>query len=121
MTDKTIYAKIIKRDDEKRMVYGYASTEGRDSQGEVIKSDAMKNALPDYLVWSNVREMHQASAVGKTKSAEIDEGGLYISAKSSMTPPGRKCAKKSIPALASAGACSSAIPTTTASSPTSSW
>lgn len=76
-----IFATIIKRDDEKRMVYGYASTEAMDSQGERVSKAAIEAALPDYMRWANVREMHQASAVGVTKSAEIDEKGLYIQAK----------------------------------------
>lgn len=76
-----IFASIIKRDDEKRMVYGYASTEAMDSQGERVSKAAIEAALPDYMRWANVREMHQASAVGVTKSAEIDDKGLYIQAK----------------------------------------
>jgi HK97 family phage prohead protease len=76
-----IFASIIKRDDEKRLVFGYASTEALDSQGERISKAAIEKALPDYMRWANVREMHQASAVGSTRSAEIDDKGLYIQAK----------------------------------------
>jgi len=76
-----IYADIIKTDDEKRMVYGYASTEALDSQGEIVRKDAIEEALPDYMRFGNVREMHQASAVGVTKEASIDGKGLYLAAK----------------------------------------
>lgn len=76
-----IYAKITKRDDETRMVYGYASTEALDVQGEVVTKAAIEAALPEYLKFSNIREMHSSSAVGVAKSADIDDKGLYISAK----------------------------------------
>ncbi|MGH6990793.1 MAG: DUF6582 domain-containing protein, partial [Stellaceae bacterium] len=34
-----------------------------------------------YMAWANVREMHQASAVGVAKEANVDDKGLYIGAK----------------------------------------
>ena len=76
----TFYAPIEKTNDEQRMVYGYASTEALDSQGEVVKKEALSNAIDDYMKWANIREMHQPSAVGKTKKAQIDKKGLYIAA-----------------------------------------
>lgn len=76
-----VYANITKVDEEKRMVYGYASTEALDSQGEVIKREAIERALPDYMKFGNIREMHQPSAVGKTKEATMDDKGLYIGVK----------------------------------------
>jgi phage head maturation protease len=81
--DKTLqfYAPIEKTNSETHMVYGYASTEALDSQGEVVKRDAMKAALDDYMKFANIREMHQPSAVGKTKKANIDSKGMYIAAK----------------------------------------
>ena len=80
--DKVIlYAPIEKTDEEQRMVYGYASTEALDSQGEVVKVDALKKAISDYMRFANIREMHQPSAVGKTKKAQIDAKGMYIAAK----------------------------------------
>jgi phage head maturation protease len=73
---------ISKADDEKRMVYGYASTPDLDSQGEIVALDALKAALPDYLKFPTIREMHQPSAVGTTKQAVIEDGkGLFIGAK----------------------------------------
>lgn len=72
---------ITKIDDEERMVYGYASTPDLDSDGEVIKIDAMERALPAYLKFPTIREMHQPKAIGTTKSAEIDSKGMYIGAK----------------------------------------
>ena len=70
------FAPISKVDDEQRMVYGYASTDTKDSQGDVVKLDAIEKALPDYMRFANIREMHTMSAVGVAKSAEVDEKGL---------------------------------------------
>jgi phage head maturation protease len=76
-----LYAPITKIDEEQRMVWGYASTEARDDQGEVVKKDALAAALPEYLKLGNIREMHQLSAVGKAKEAAVDEKGLVLGAK----------------------------------------
>lgn len=81
MDKVTFYAPIEKADEEQRMVYGYASTEALDSQGEVVKKEALSSAIDDYMKWANIREMHQPSAVGKTKQANLDEKGMYIAAK----------------------------------------
>jgi HK97 family phage prohead protease len=75
------YAAISKVDDEQRMVYGYASTDTKDSQGDIVKLDAIEAALPDYMKFANIREMHTMSAVGVAKSAEVDDKGLYLAAK----------------------------------------
>lgn len=75
------FAPITKVDDEQRMVYGYASTEALDSQGEVVERSAIIDALPEYMRFANIREMHTMSAVGVAKAAEVDDRGLYIGAK----------------------------------------
>jgi HK97 family phage prohead protease len=72
------YGAITKRDETKRLVEGYASTEAVDSDGETILRSGLKEALADYMAWANVREMHGASAVGVAKEAVIDDRGLYI-------------------------------------------
>jgi len=76
-----LYATITKTDAEQRMVYGYASTEALDSQGEIVRREAVEAALPDYMRYANIREMHQPSAVGIAKDAAVDEKGLYLAAK----------------------------------------
>jgi phage head maturation protease len=76
-----IYLPIAKVDAASRMVYGYASTEARDDQGEIVKREALADALGDYMKFGNIREMHQLSAVGKAKNAEVDDKGLYLGAK----------------------------------------
>ena len=75
------YAPIAKVDTEQRMVWGYASTEAEDDQGEVITRDALAAALGDYLKFANIREMHQMSAVGIAEEAGVDDKGLYVGAR----------------------------------------
>ena len=72
---------LSKADDEQRIVEGYASTEALDCQGEIIKREAMERALPDWLKFGNIREMHQPSAVGVAVTAEHDDKGLKLCAK----------------------------------------
>ena len=78
MTIKRRYAKIEKTeklDDGTLKVWGYASSEAVDSDGETITSDAMKAALPDYMKFGAVREMHQNKAAGTAIEAEVQEDG----------------------------------------------
>jgi HK97 family phage prohead protease len=75
-----LYAPITKIDEAEHMVFGYASTEALDSQGEIVKREALEAALPDYMRFANIREMHQPSAVGVATEAEMDERGLYLAA-----------------------------------------
>jgi phage head maturation protease len=76
-----LYAPIAKIDEAQHMVFGYASTEALDSQGEIVKREALEAALPDYMRFANIREMHQPSAVGIATEAEMDERGLYLAAR----------------------------------------
>lgn len=73
-----LFTNINKVDDEKRMVYGYASTGVLDSQGDIITTDAMEKAFPDYMKFANIREMHTDSAVGIVKEFSFDENGTFI-------------------------------------------
>lgn len=75
-----VFADITKVNDEQRMVYGYASTTSLDSQNERISKSALEKALPDYMRFANIREMHQNSAVGTAEEATIDDKGLYLCA-----------------------------------------
>lgn len=75
---KDLYASICKTDvqpDGSLHVWGYASTEARDSAGEVVTANAMRAALPDYMKWGAVREMHQPKAAGTALEAYIDNDG----------------------------------------------
>src|SRR5205085_7326327 len=75
------YWPIAKVDAEQRMVWGYASTEAEDDQGETVSRDALAAALDDYMRFANIREMHQPSAIGVAKEAAVDDKGLYLGAK----------------------------------------
>lgn len=73
-----LYAEISKTeklDDGTLKVWGYASSEAVDSDGETITADAMKAALPDYLKFGAVREMHQPMAAGTAIEAEVQADG----------------------------------------------
>ena len=75
---KKLYADIFKTEDQEDgtiKVWGYASTDAKDSDGEVITADAMKAALPDYMKFGAVREMHQNTAAGTAIEASVDEEG----------------------------------------------
>ena len=91
MNDFRRFIEFTKKDEDQRIVGGYASSEALDSQGEIVEKDAIARALPGYLGemdqitgkfrYGNLREMHQLSAVGKTMKARIDDKGLYIEGK----------------------------------------
>lgn len=75
---KRLYGEISKidpQDDGTVKVYGYASAETKDAQGDTVKAEAMRAALPDYLKWANVREMHDAKAAGTCIEAEVQDDG----------------------------------------------
>jgi HK97 family phage prohead protease len=75
------YWPIAKVDAEQRMVWGYASTEAEDDQGETVTRQALAAALDDYMQFANIREMHQPSAVGVATEAAVDDKGLYLGAR----------------------------------------
>ena len=78
MALKKLYAdlsKVEEQDDGTIKVWGYASTAAVDSDGETVTADAMKAALPGYMKWGAVREMHQAKAAGSAIEAEVQDDG----------------------------------------------
>jgi HK97 family phage prohead protease len=76
-----LFAPIAKIDETQHLVFGYASTEMLDSQGEIVRKEAIEAALPDYMRFANIREMHQPSAVGVAHQAALDDKGLHLAAK----------------------------------------
>lgn len=68
-------SKVEEQDDGTIKVYGYASSEAVDSDGEVIKAEAMQAAIPDYMKFPAVREMHQPSAAGTGIVMKVEEDG----------------------------------------------
>jgi len=72
------YAEICKvepQEDGTIKVYGYASSGAVDSDGETITPEAMKAALPDYMKFGAVREMHQPMAAGTALEAAVEDDG----------------------------------------------
>ena len=68
-------AKVEEQDDGTIKVYGYASSEAVDSDGEVIKADAMQAAITDYMKFPAVREMHQPIAAGTGIVMKVEDDG----------------------------------------------
>ena len=73
-----IYGEITKveaLDDGTIRVTGIASTGAIDDADERVLPEAMKAALPAYMRFGALREMHGLSAAGATLSAEVTEDG----------------------------------------------
>jgi hypothetical protein len=69
------FEKVEKQDDGTMFVSGVASSEAVDADGETITTEAMKAALPDYMKFGAVREMHQPIAAGTALKCEVGEDG----------------------------------------------
>ena len=91
MTDFNFFLPIAKIDQEKRTVSGYASTPTKDSDGEIVSLDAIKMALPSYLEYGNIREMHALKAVGVAAETNVDKKGLFLTAYISDDQAWKKC------------------------------
>jgi hypothetical protein len=76
VAEPLLFAKITKAiplDDGSLEVHGIASSEDRDDQNEIIRSDAIRSALPDYLKFPAVRLQHRSDTpIGTT--LEVDVG-----------------------------------------------
>jgi HK97 family phage prohead protease len=75
----TFFAPLRKVEDvdDGIMVTGIASTESRDSSGEIILASAIKKALPAYKKYPAIREMHRStSAAGRAVEIEVDDDGV---------------------------------------------
>ena len=73
-----LYAEIAKmeaQDDGTVKVWGYASSEAVDSDGEVIAAEAMKAAIPGYMKFGAVREMHGSNAAGTAIEINVEDDG----------------------------------------------
>lgn len=90
------FCKISKVNEEQRIVEGYASSENPDTQrgmwkgviyeGDLVKGSAIAAALPDYMNWANIREMHQPSAVGVAVTAEVIKGEIDVDGEKLLNP-----------------------------------
>jgi hypothetical protein len=81
MSDFQTYMPIVKVDKERRTVTGYASTPAVDGDGEIVTLEAIRDALPKYMDYANIREMHALKAVGVAQEANVDKKGLFLTAK----------------------------------------
>jgi phage head maturation protease len=64
----------------KNIVWGFASTDAIDKQGDIVFKKALENALTEYARWRNIREMHQSKTVGIAKHVVLLKKGLLIGA-----------------------------------------
>lgn len=80
-----LYAEISKveeQDDGTIKVSGIASSETIDAAGETITADAMRGAIPDYMAFGAIREMHDSKkAAGTALECSVgDDGRTYLEA-----------------------------------------
>jgi hypothetical protein len=95
-----------KIDDEKREVWGVATTEALDSQGEIVDYEASKKAFEDWTdqfvrisageTMGNIREMHQPKPVGKLIAYKPDDATkrIMVGVKISRSPAGDEAWQK---------------------------
>ena len=50
--------KVEPQDDGTVRVYGIATSEALDEQGEIVRADAIRAAIPNYMRFPALREMH---------------------------------------------------------------
>lgn len=74
-----LYVPFVKMDEEQRLVYGLATDETPDIDGEVVDYAATKAAVADWSQWRNVREMHGPSAVGVAEEIMLDDTAKSLS------------------------------------------
>ena len=75
------FEKAEKQEDGTIIVSGIASSEALDNDGEVIKADAIAAAIPDYMKFANIREMHQPKAAGTAIEISVmDDGRTFLKA-----------------------------------------
>ncbi len=77
------YVPFSKVDEDKKLVSGIATSEAIDSYGDIVRITAIEKALPEYLEFGNIREMHGPSAVGTIKEHDLDKKkkNLHITVK----------------------------------------
>lgn len=102
---------IVKIDRAKREVWGFATVEEEDQQGEVVDYDASKRAFSKWAgefqkatagrpveeqSLGNLREMHQPIAVGKAIAIQFDDKkkGIWVGGRLSNSPDGENSWQK---------------------------
>ena len=71
------------QEDGSIIVSGIASSEALDSDGDIITKEAMKKAIPEFMKYGNIREMHSNIAAGKALEMYVndEDGKTYIKCK----------------------------------------
>ena len=74
---------VAKGDDDARTVSGYVSSPSVDCDEQIVDQDWLKGELPTWMAsWGNIREMHQAKAVGKAQTVDLTTTpGPYLTTK----------------------------------------
>lgn len=67
-------------DEEAREVWGYASTETEDDDGQKVDLETLKGLLDEYMQWPSIWAQHQPDPVGTCIEARIDDKGLFAKA-----------------------------------------
>lgn len=71
--------KVTEQEDGTLLVEGIASSPNVDDQKEIVTAEAMKAAIPEYMKFGNVREMHDPKkAAGVATEIEVNEEGFTI-------------------------------------------
>jgi hypothetical protein len=90
-----LITKVERASDDALTVQGVCSSEVCDSDGETVLASAMREALPAWLEYGNIREMHAPSAVGKALKAEVrDDGSTWLEARIIDPVAIRKCEER---------------------------
>lgn len=73
-----VFIPFKKIDSENRRVWAYLTTGDLDHDGQRVDMKAVARALPEWLEWGNIREMHQKVVAGvvQPENAKIDDVGL---------------------------------------------
>jgi hypothetical protein len=74
-----IYAaltKAVEQPDGSLRVWGVASTEDLDDQNEIVRADAVREAIPDYMRFPCLREMHGLAAAGTTLELAVGDDNV---------------------------------------------
>jgi hypothetical protein len=68
--------KVEPQDDGTVRVHGIATTEAEDDQGEIVRAEAIRAALPDYMRFPAIREMHQLAAAGTALEVAVGDDDI---------------------------------------------
>jgi len=78
----------VSREGDSMIVEGVGTTEALDADGEIIDFDSVCKALPDYMQWANLREMHQPIAAGVVEQATPDAKAKTVMLRARVVDPG---------------------------------